>query len=324
MRRREFITLIGGLAAWPLAAGAQQPDGMRRIGVLSNRDEHEGQADLAAFRERLHDLGWSDGRNVLIEAYFTGRDRSRLVAEAAELLGHEASVIVTSSTIATQAVQKQTSTVPIVFASASDPVASGLVASLAHPGGNVTGFSNVEFSFGAKWLELLKQVAPSVNRVLVMLQPDNDGNRGLRRAIQRTASAFSVELTTVDENDAIALQGAVETLSSKPDGGVIVLPNPTGTRSLILALAIQHRLPAIFELPEFARAGGLLSYGLDRRQSWWDAAGYVDRILKGEKPANLPVQQPTKFTLVINLKTAKALGLTVPPALLARADEVIE
>src|SRR5579863_7505792 len=324
MRRREFVTLIGGVAAWPLAARAQQPNGMRRIGVLSNRDEHEGQADLAAFRGRLHDLGWSDGRNVLIEAYFTGRDRSRLVAEAAELLGHEASVIVTSSTIATQAAKKQTSTVPIVFASASDPVASGLVASLAQPGGNVTGFSNVEFSFGAKWLELLKQVAPSVNRVLVMMQPDNDGNRGLWRAIQRTASVFSVQLTTVDENDAIALQGAVETFSSKPDGGVIVLPNPTGTRSLILALANQHRLPAIFELPEFASAGGLLSYGLDRRQSWWDAAGYVDRILKGEKPANLPVQQPTKFTLVINLKTAKTLGLTVPQTLLVAADEIIE
>jgi len=328
MRRREFITLLGGAAApslfWPLTARAQQPQSML-IGMLAREDDPAGRARVATFVQKLRDLGWIEGRNLRIENRWAGRDYSRLQSMSRELVSLKPNVIVTNSTPMTQAVLAETSTIPIVFAGATDPLASGLVKSLARPGGNVTGFTNFEFSVGGKWLELLTQIAPKVSRALVLMQSGNEGNLGLWGAIEKAAPGFSVQTSTVDFNLTAELERALATFAGKPDGGLIILPNPsTATREVILEFAKRHALPAIYPQRQFALLGGLLSYGYDELQLWRNAALYADRILKGEKPGDLPIQQPTDFALVINLKTAKAFGLTVPNSLLATADEVIE
>jgi len=328
MRRREFIALIGGAAAtslpWPLTARAQQPQSML-IGMLAREDDPAGRARVATFVQKLRDLGWIEGRNLRIENRWAGRDYSRLQSMSRELVSLKPNVIVTNSTPMTQAVLAETSTIPIVFAGATDPLASGLVKSLARPGGNVTGFTNFEFSVGGKWLELLTQIAPKVSRALVLMQSGNEGNLGLWGAIEKAAPGFSVQTSTVDFNLTAELERALATFAGKPDGGLIILPNPsTATREVILEFAKRHALPAIYPQRQFALLGGLLSYGYDELQLWRNAALYADRILKGEKPGDLPIQQPTDFALVINLKTAKAFGLTVPNSLLATADEVIE
>jgi putative ABC transport system substrate-binding protein len=273
----------------------------------------------------LEDLGWVEGRNVRFEYRLAGRDPARQQLAAKELVRLEASVIVTNSTPVTQLLQKETTTIPILFAGATDPLDSGLVKSLAHPGGNVTGFANFEFSVGGKWLELLKQIAPGVDRVLVLMQSGNDGNLGLLHAIESAAAAFSVRVSMVDFNVTAALEQEVERFAREPNGGLIVLPTPRGlTRDRVIALADRYRLPAIHSLRSSAVAGGLLSYGYDELMLWRGVAGYANRILRGEKLVDLPVQQPTKFDLVINLRTAKALGLIVPLSLQVAADEVIE
>lgn len=326
MRRRDFITLLGGAAAWPLAARAQS-DRMPRIGVLQPviESDSEARARIGAFLQRLKEFGWTEGGNLQIEYRWAGRDPVRQQAAAKELVRLEPNVIVTNSTPLTQVLQGETSTIPILFAGATDPLASGLVKSLAHPGGNVTGFTNFEFSVGGKWLELLKQIAPGVDRLLVLMQPDNDGNRGLLHAIESAAAAFSVRVSTADFNVTAALEQQVEQFAREPNGGLIVLPSPRGpVRDLVIALTDRHRLPAVHSLRSSAVAGGLLSYGYDEIKLWHNAASYADRLLRGEKVVNLPVQQPTKFDLVINLRTAKALDLTVPLSLQVAADEVIE
>jgi putative ABC transport system substrate-binding protein len=328
MNRREFITLFSGAAAtWPLAARAQQLDRMPLIGILQPviETDAEGRARVAAFAQQLEELGWIEGRNVRFEYRWAGRDPGRQQVAAKELVRLEPNMIVTNSTPATQVLQNETNTIPILFAGATDPLASGLVKSLAHPGGNVTGFTNFEFSVGGKWLELLKQIAPGVDRVLVLMQSGNDGNLGLWHAIEGAAAAFSVRVSRVDLNATAALEGEVERFAREPNGGLIVLPTPTGPmRDLVIALADRNHLPAIHSQRSFAVVGGLLSYGYDELMQWRGAATYANRILRGEKPANLPVQQPTKFDFVINLRTAKALGLTVPLSLQVAADEVIE
>ena len=327
MRRRDFIKVIAGSAvAWPLAARAQQTTRTPLVGVLmqSGSDDPKYQQRLAAFVSRMHELGWDDDRNVKIDIRWGGMDPDKLTTEAQDLVGLQPQVILATNTVTAQILKKQTAAVPIVFAGTSDPLASGLVSSLAHPSGNVTGFSNFEFSIGAKWLELLKQAAPNVNRVAVLMQPSNDGNRGLMDAVETAAHRTSVGLSTIDENDAAAVQRELPTFASEPDGGLIVLPSPSVTRDLIIALASQYKMPGVYPTREMARAGGLLSYGIDDADLYRGAATYADRILKGEKLINLPVQAPTQFYLVINLKTAKAFDLSISSSLLASADEVIE
>ena len=326
MKRREFITLLGGAAAWPLAARAQQPERMRRIGVLMNlaTDDAEGQARLAAFVQDLQQLGWTDGRNVRIDVRWVAGDARLFHRYADELLALAPDAILASATPSVQALQQATGTVPIVFANVSDPVGMGLVASLARPGGNITGFTPNEFGFGAKWLELLKEIAPGVTRVAVLR--DLTIGPAQLSAIQAVAPSFRVELSAVGVRDAGEIERAVAAFARSSNGGMIVTPSTSAIvhRHLITMLAARHGLPAVYSFRYFVTAGGLISYGANATDQFRRAAGYVDRILKGAKPADLPVQAPTKYELVINLKTAKAIGLEVPPTLLARADEVIE
>jgi ABC-type uncharacterized transport system substrate-binding protein len=327
MRRREFITLLGGTAAaWPLAAGAQQPERMRRIGVLMNvaADDAEGQARLAAFVHDLQQLGWTDGRNVRIDVRWVAGDAARFQRAAEELLALAPDAILASATPSVQALQQLTRTVPIVFANVGDPVAMGVVTSLARPGGNTTGFTPHEYGFAAKWLELLKEIAPRVRRVAV-LRDLTIGPAHLS-AIQAVAPSFGVELSVVDVRDVGEIERTIAAFARSSNAGLIVTPSTSALihRDLITMLAARHRLPAVYSFRYFVTAGGLISYGANATDQYRRAAGYIDRILKGEKPADLPVQAPTKYELVINTKTAKALGLTVPDSLLARADEVIE
>jgi putative ABC transport system substrate-binding protein len=327
MRRRDFIQGILGSAAWTLAARAQQGERMRRIGVLANAVEGDPtvQARISAFVQQLQQSGWIEGRNVRFDYRWGRRDLAQTQVGAGELVRLEPDVVFAMSTVAIRALQKETSTIPIVFGGATDPLASGVVKSLAHPGGNVTGFTNFEVSVGRKWLELLKQIAPHVNVVLVIMQPGNEGNLGLWRAIETAAPTFSVRLTKVDADSGASVEREIVSLARAADGGLIVLPNPAAPiRDLILTQAAQYGLPAIYPQRSYVIDGGLLCYAYDERQLSRNAAEYVDRILKGEKPGDLPVQQPTKFDLVINLKTAKALGLSARPTLVAIADEVIE
>jgi len=325
IRRREFITMLGGAAAgWPLAANAQDGGRVQRIGVLFNlaAGDAEGQGRVAAFEQALQQLGWTDGRNVRIDYRWAG-DTGRFRRYAEELLALAPDVVLASATPSVQALQQATRAVPIVFANVSDPVAAGIVDSLARPGGNTTGFTYFEFGFGAKWLEVLKEIAPRARRVAVLR--DLTVGTAQLSAIQAVAPSFNVELNVVGVRDDSEIERSVTAFARSSNGGMIVTAGSTAIRrDLIIALAARHRLPAIYSFRYFVTAGGLISYGPDTIDPLRRAAGYVDRILKGEKPADLPVQAPTKYELVINLKTAKSLGLDVPATLIARADEVIE
>jgi putative tryptophan/tyrosine transport system substrate-binding protein len=327
IRRRQFITLLGGAAAaWPLAARAQQSERVRRVGVLMNlaADDAEGQGRIAAFLQGLQQLGWTDGGNVRIDYRWTAGGARRFQRYAEELLALAPDVILASATPSVQALQQVTRTVPIVFANVGDPVAMGFVDSLARPGGNTTGFTPYEFGFAAKWLELLKEIAPRVTRVAV-LRDLTIGPAHLS-AIQAVAPSFNVELSVVGVRDASEIERGVTAFARSSNAGMIVTASTSAlvNRDLITMLAARHRLPAVYSFRYFVTAGGLISYAANSIDMYRRAAGYVDRILKGEKPADLPVQAPTKYELVINLKTAKALGLEIPTAVLARADEVIE
>jgi putative ABC transport system substrate-binding protein len=327
IRRREFIFTLGGAAAaWPLAARAQQGERTHRIGVLMNvaADDAEGQARIAAFLQVLQQLGWTDGGNVRIDYRWAAGDAGSFQRYAEELLALAPDVILASATPSVQALQRATRTVPIVFAQVGDPVGMGAVASLARPGGNTTGFMPMEFGFGAKWLELLKEIAPHVTRVAVLR--DLTIGPAQLSAIQAAAPSFRVELSAVGVRDAGEIERTVAAFARSSNGGLIVTASTSALvhRDLITMLAARHRLPAVYSYRYMVTAGGLISYGADTIVQYRRAAGYVDRILKGEKPADLPVQTPTKYELVINLKTAKALGLDLPATVLARADEVIE
>ena len=326
--RRAFITLLGGAAAWPLPARAQQAERVRRIGVLMNfsADDAEGQARLAAFRQGLQQAGWSVGGNIRIDYRWAADDAELFRKYAAELVALAPDVILASGNPSVAALQQATRSVPIVFAPIGDAVASGFVESLARPGGNITGFSGFEYSFSGKWLELLKELSPRVSRAAILRDLGLPQGSGLLGAIQSVAPSLSVEVSPINVGDTAVFERAVAAFARSTNGGLIVTTSPWAVahRDLIIALAAQHHLPAVYAFRYFVTSGGLISYGPSSIDPFRRAAGYIDRILRGEKPADLPVQTPTKYETVINLKTAKALGLKVPPTLLARADEVIE
>ena len=328
MRRREFIAGLGSAATWPLAVRAQQAGGLRRIGMLTSYAESDrtGQARVAALVQGLRNLGWIDGRDLRI-AYYWGSDSiDSIKAHITELVATNPDVILTDYTPTTQELQRLTRAIPIVFMNIGDPVESSVVASLGHPGGNATGFTNMEPSIGRKWLELLKETAPEVKRVLVILSFGNAAQTARLRIIEASASTFGVQVSSSAVRDASEIESAIHAVVLEGNGSLIVMPGgpPVEHRKMIFALAARHRLPAVYANRFFVLEGGLVSYGPDDLDIYRRAASYVDRILKGEKPGDLPVQFPTKFELVINLKTAKALGLTVPETLLATADEVIQ
>jgi putative ABC transport system substrate-binding protein len=325
MKRREFIVLIGGAAAMPFAAQAQQNERIRRIGVLMPyaKDNSEGQARVAAFLQELQRLGWTEGRNLRIE-YRWGADDLRKAAK--ELVAFSPDVILVNATQATTPMQQATKTVPIVFTQVADPVSAGIVASLARPGGNITGFTNFSYDFGAKWLEVLKEIAPFITHVGVIRDPTVTASIGQFAAIQSASRSFGVEVIPLGGQDAEDIERTIVEFAVGSNRGLISVATPLTIdhRNLIISLAARHRLPATYPFHFFVADGGLISYGPDSIDPQRQAAGYVDRILKGEKPADLPVQNATKFEMAINLKTAKALGLTVPPSLLSRANEIIE
>ena len=328
IRRREFIAALGSAAAWPVVARAQTGDRVRRIGVLmgTGADDPEGQARVSALGQGLKALGWTDGSNFQIEYRWTAGDAARTQAYAAELVGLAPDVILVNSPQIVRAVQQRTRTIPIVFALVVDPVGEGFVESLAHPSGNITGFTSFEYAMGGKWLEVLREIAPRVGRVVVINEPENVTAVGYLRTLQSFAPAIGVQLIPAHVHDVAEIEQAIDALGRESNGGFIVLPSPIALvyREQIVALAARYRLPAVYPFRYFVTSGGLVSYGIDSVEIFRRSASYIDRILKGEKPADLPVQNPTKYELVINLKTAKSLGLTVPPALLATADEVVE
>jgi putative ABC transport system substrate-binding protein len=328
MRRRQFITLLGSAAAWPFAARAQQTERVRRIGVLMLGDETDPdqRARVAALRQELEKLGWIEGRNVRIDDRFAATNREQIWSHSEELVGQTPDAIVANGTPVLEILQKQTGVVPIVFIGVSDPVRAGFVPSLARPGGNITGFANFEYAIGGKWLELLKEIAPEINRAAVLMHRDDAAWSRYLEAIRALAPSLGVQLTSIFLGDPGETKGAVEAFGHEPNGGLIVINNARAMsqRGLIAALAARHRLPAVYPALVYATSGGLMSYGIDPIDPYRRAASYVDRILRGEKAGEMPVQLPTKYELAINLKTAKALGLAVPPTLLARADEVIE
>ena len=329
IRRRQFITLLGGAAAaWPLAAHAQQPGTPRRIGVLIQVAEGDPQAriEVATFVRGLQELGWSEGRNLRIDTRWGGGDADRIRKYAAELVALGPEVVLAPGGTVVGALQQASRTVPIVFVNVTDPVGRGYVASLAQPVGNATGFTSFEFGMGGKWLEVLKEMAPRVTRAAVLRDPVITAGMGYLAAIHALAPSVGVQVTPVDVRHTSDIERAVAAFARTPNSGLIVTADPAAIvhREGIIALAARHRLPAVYPYRFFVISGGLISYGLDNIEQYRLAAGYVDRILKGEKPGDLPVQAPTKYELAINLKTAKALGLEVPPTLLARADEVIE
>jgi putative tryptophan/tyrosine transport system substrate-binding protein len=328
MRRRAFITLFGGAAAWPLAARAQQPERMRRIGVLMNQaaDDPEGQARLIAFVQALQQFGWTDGRNVRIDTRWAAGDADRIRQYAAEFAAPAPDVILATGSFGVGPLLQATRAVPIVFVIVPDPVGAGFVDNLARPGGNATGFLQFEYALSGKWLELLKQVAPSVTRAAVIRDPAITAGIGQFGVIQSVAQSLGVEVSPVNVRDPGEIERAVAAFARTPNVGLIVTGSALATvhRRLIINLAARHKLPAAYVSRYFVTDGGLISYGADLVDQYRQAAGYVDRILKGEKPADLPVQAPTKYELVINLKTAKALGLQIPDKLIAIADEVIE
>ena len=328
MRRREFIAFsMRAAVSWPLAVRAQQPEPVRRIGVLMHleADDQEGQDRILAFRQGLQQLGWIDGHNMQVDIRWGGKDADRR-RYASELIAHAPDVILASTTLAMVALQQTTSTVPIVFVNVTDPVGAGFVRSLAQPGGNVTGFTTFEFSTSAKWLELLKEIAPHIIRAVVIRDPTIASAVGQFAVIQSAAQTFGLEVSPVDARDLAEIEDAVTHFLRPPNGGLVVTASAFGLaqRDVLVEIATRHRLPTVYPFDYFVRGGGLISYGPDSVSQYRQAATYVDRILKGEKPAELPVQAPTKYKIVINLKTAKALGLDISPALLGRADEVIE
>jgi putative ABC transport system substrate-binding protein len=326
--RRDFITLLGGAAAWPLAARAQQADRAKRIGVLMNfvADDPEPMTRIAVFLQGLQELGWSVGRNAAIEYRWSGGDNDRLRRDAAELVALAPDIILATGGSTVGPLQQATSNIPIVFTNVVDPVGAGYVASLARPGRNITGFSVFEYSTSGKWLELLKQIAPNVRRVAVLRDAAIAAGAGELGALQSVAASLGVELMPLAGRDVDEIESALGEFARGPNSGLIVTTAALAAvhRGLIVTLASRYKLPAVYSLRLFVVAGGLMSYGPDQVDPYRRAAHYVDRILKGEKPADLPVQAPTKFELVINLKTAKAMGLSIPESVLAVADEVIE
>ena len=327
MQRREFITLLGGAAVWPFSARAQQSEQVRRVGMLVNGPETDAEvaARIAAFRKALQDFGWIPGTNLRVDIRF-GVDNEELREKAKELVGLAPDVVWAIATPSVMALRRVTRTVPIVFVAVTDPVGLGIVQNLARPGGSATGFLSAEFGFGAKLLELLKEIAPGLRRVIIIIDLDNPSAAPQFAAIQTVAPSIGVELKLLGSNDSGLIERGMSDFARAGNAGVIALrlQEVITHRKLIIKLAAQHRLPAIYPLHIFAADGGLISYGPDVVDASRQAAVYVDRILKGEKPADLPVQAPTKYELVVNLKTAKTLGLTIPPAVLARADKVIE
>jgi putative ABC transport system substrate-binding protein len=329
LTRREFITLLGGTAvAWPLPARAQQPDGMRRIGILMPLpvDHPDARARHTAFLQAFQQLGWTDGRNVRIEARWSAGDASVTRKHAAELAALAPDVIVATGSAGAGAILQATRTVPVVFVIVPDPVGAGFVESLARPGGNATGFMMFEYSLSAKWLELLRQIAPGVTRAAILRDPAITAGIGQFAVIQSAAPSVGVDVVAINLRDPVEIERSVAAFARAPNGGLISTASAFSAvhRDLIIALAARYKLPATYHERSYAAAGGLVSYGPNFVDQYRRAAGYVDRVLKGEKPADLPVQAPTRYDLVINLKTAKVLGLEVPPMLLARADEVIE
>jgi putative ABC transport system substrate-binding protein len=329
MKRREVITLLGGAAcAWPITARAQQREHMRRVGVLMHlaADDPEGQSRVAAFLQGLQEAGWAVGRNVNIDVRWAAGEADRYRKYAMEIVALGPDVILTSASPSIRAMQQATRTVPIVFVLVPDAVGTGIVDSLSRPGGNSTGFTSTELGMSVKWLELLKEIAPKMTRAAVLRDPADATAIGQFGAVKGAAPSFGVEISPIGVGSAEEIERGITAFAREPNGGLIVLPLPMTVihRNLIIKLAAQHRLPNVYNSRFFAAEGGLVSYGADVLDQYRRTASYVDRILKGEKPADLPVQAPTKYELVINLKTAKALGLTVPDTVLARADEVIE
>jgi len=335
MRRREFITLLGGAAAWPLEARAQQGERVRRIGVLMSYDEDDPEVKrrVSAFTQALAGLGWTVGRNVRMDLRGAGGDTNRMRAFAQELVGLQPDIIVTNGVTTTAAVQRETRTIPIVFANAGDPVASNIVSRLNQPGGNITGFANLEASVVSKWLEVLSEIAPGLKRAAMMFNPDNSvsgterpGFVAFLPLFETAALSLKLAPIIVPVHSDVEIETAIIALGREPGGGLVLMPDAFTTvhRAPIILAAARNNVPAIYTLSAFVREGGLISYGVDQVDTNRRAATYVDRILRGEKPGDLPVQFPTKFEMAVNLKTAKALGLEVPPNLLARADEVIE
>jgi putative ABC transport system substrate-binding protein len=331
MRRREFISFLGGAAAtWPFVVRAQQAERVRRIGVLlpNNSDDPQGQARLAAFVKELQHLGWTNGSNVQIETRWGGADAGRYRKYAAELVALSPDVILANTSPIVAAVQEATQTIPIVFVQVIDPVGAGFVTSLAKPGSNATGFALFEFGLSGKWLALLKEIVPGITRAAVLRNPSTAAGVGQLGAIQAVAPSLGVELTPIDARSLTELERGITEFSRAPNGGLVVAASPIAQvhRQQLIALVARLRLPAVYPFRYFAAGGALISYGpnLEAEQNFVPAAGYVDRVLRGERPADLPVQAPDKYELVVNLRTAKALGLTIPPSVLSRADEVIE
>jgi putative ABC transport system substrate-binding protein len=330
MKRREFITLVGGAAAaWPSAARARQPERVRRIGVLmvDAESDPEGQSRAKAIRDGLKQLGWAEGRNVKIDYRWAAGDAGLIRTFAKELVELQPDVLLARSTPATAVLKAETRTIPMVFTTVSDPIGSGFVANLAHPGGNITGFTNFESTIIGKWLGLLKEIAPRITQVGAMYNPETAPYAAYYvRLLEVAAKSFSVEPVSVVVHDDVDIERVIAGLASESNGGLIILPDAfTGShRKQIVEQAARHRVPAVYPYGFIAVEGGLMSYGIDVTDLYQRAASYIDRIFRGTKPSDLPVQQPTKFELIINLKTARALGLTVPPTLLTRADEVIE
>ncbi|HEY4738496.1 MAG TPA: ABC transporter substrate-binding protein [Xanthobacteraceae bacterium] len=328
MKRREFITLLGVAATtWPLAARAQQPAQMRRVGVLESAGiETDQQAGVAVFKEVLRQLGWIDGRNVRLEVRWAAADPAKIRKDAEELVALQPDIIVVTGALGLQALLQTTRSVPIVFNSITDPVGSGFIDNLARPGGNATGFILFDYALTAKWVELLKEIAPTVTRVAVLRDPELTAGVGQFAVIQYVAPSVGMEVSAISMRDARGIEQDIAKFASAPNGGLILTGSALSVvyRDLVVGLAAKHKLPAVYHRRYFVTGGGLMSYGSEVDEQFRGAARYVDRILKGEKPADLPVQAPTKYELVINRKTAQALGLTVPPSLLTRADDVIE